>query len=107
MQDQVTAEILRTLVDRLSPDEREIYLWLRESFSIPWIAETTMRDKREIKDIATRVYKALEVRDQAELVVYYGALDMETLGQATDIQAEKLAKDIALYNKKIQGEAGK
>ncbi|MDR1837801.1 MAG: hypothetical protein LBQ89_09105 [Treponema sp.] len=106
MQDQVTAEILRTLVDRLSPDEREIYLWLRESFSIPWIAETTMRDKREIKDIAARVYKALEVSNQAELVVYYGALDKETSGEATDIQTERLANDIALYNKKIQGEDG-
>jgi len=106
MQEQVTAETLRTLVGRLSPDEREIYLWLRESFSIPWIAETTMRDKREIKDIAARVYKALEVGDQAELAVYYATLDKEIPGQATDIKTEKLAKDIALYNKKIEGEAG-
>ena len=106
MHDQVTAETLRTLVGCLSSDEREVYLWLRESFSISWIAETTMRDKREIKDIAARVYKTLEVNDQAELVVYYGSLDKETSGQATDIQTEKLANDIALYNKKIRGEAG-
>jgi DNA-binding NarL/FixJ family response regulator len=103
MKDQVTAETLETLVGRLSPVEREIYLWLRESFSIPWIAETTMREKREIKDIAARVYKTLEVSDQAELVVYYGVLDKETSGEAKNIQAEKLAKDLALYNKKIQG----
>ena len=99
-------DTLKTMVSRLTQDEREVYLWLRESFSIPWIAETTMRNKREIKDIAARVYKTLEVSDQAELVVYYGALDKESSGQATDIQAEKLAKDIALYNKKIQGEDG-
>ena len=100
---QVTAETLETLVGRLSPVEREIYLWLRESFSIPWIAETTMREKREIKGIAARVYKTLEVSDQAELVVYYGTLGKETPGEVTDIQTEKLAKDLALYNKKSQG----
>jgi DNA-binding NarL/FixJ family response regulator len=100
MRDQVTAETLETLVGRLSPDEREIYLWLRESFSIPWIAETTMREKREIKDISARVYKTLEVNDQAELVVYYGTLDKVTSEEATDIRTEKLAKDLALYNKK-------
>ena len=103
MRDKVTAETLKTLVDSLSPDEREVYLWLRESFSIPWIAETTMRDKREIKDIAARVYKTLEVSDQAELVVYYGTLDKETSGEATDIRTEELAKDLALYNKKNAG----
>ena len=103
MLDQVTAETLETLVGRLSPDEREIYLWLRESFSIPWIVETTMREKREIKDIAARVYKTLEVRNQDELVVYYGTLGKETSGEATDIQTEKLAGDLALYNKKCQG----
>jgi len=103
MRDQVTAETLETLVGRLSPVEKEIYLWLRESFSIPWIAETTMRDKREIKDIAARVYKTLEVSDQAELVVYYGALDKKTPGEAKDIRTEKLAEDLALYNKKYQG----
>jgi len=106
MREQVTAETLRTLVGRLSPDEREVYLWLRESFSIPWIAETTIRDKREIKNIAARVYKTLEVSDQAELVAYYGTLDKETTGEATGIKTEKLANDIALYNKKIQGEDG-
>ena len=103
MENQVTEETLKTLVCRLSPVEREIYLWLRESFSIPWIAETTMREKREIKDIAARVYKTLEVSDQAELVVYYGSLDKETSGEAAEIQTEKLARDLALYNKKCQG----
>ncbi|MDR1804400.1 MAG: hypothetical protein LBQ94_12425 [Treponema sp.] len=106
MRDKATAEALKALVGRLSADEREIYLWLRESFSIPWIAETTMRDKREIRDIAARVYKTLEVGDQAELVVYYGPLDKQTSGEAADIRTEKLANDLALYNKKIQGEDG-
>jgi DNA-binding NarL/FixJ family response regulator len=100
MKNQVTAETLETLVGRLSPIEREIYLWLRESFSIPWIAETTMREKREIKDIAARVYKTLEVGGQTELVARYGTLGKETSGEATDIRTEKLAKDLALYNKK-------
>ena len=103
MKDQVTTESLETLVGRLSAVEREIYLWLRESFSIPWIAETTMRKEREIKDIAKRVYKMLEVSGQTELVLYYGALGKETSGEVTDIQTEKLAKGLALYNKKCQG----
>jgi len=103
MKNQVTEETLETLVGHLSPVEREIYLWLRESFSIPWIAETTMREKREIKGVAARVYKTLEVRNQDELVVYYGTLGKESSGEATDIRTEKLAKDLALYNKKCQG----
>jgi DNA-binding CsgD family transcriptional regulator len=103
MEKQVTAETLETLVSRLSPVEREIYLWLRESFSIPWIAETTMRKKREIKDIAAKVYKTLEVSGQTELVAFYGTLDNEPPGELTDIRAEKLAKDLALYNKKCKG----
>ena len=103
MENQVTAENLETLVGRLSPVEREIYLWLRESFSIPWIAETTMRKVREIKDIATKVYKTLDVKGQTELVALYGTLGKETSGEVTDIQTEKLARDLALYNKKCQG----
>jgi DNA-binding CsgD family transcriptional regulator len=106
MKKQATTETLETLVGRLSPVEREIYLWLRESFSIPWIAETTMRGKREIKGIAARVYKTLEVSGQTELVACYGTLGKETPGEATDIRTEKLANDLALYNKKMQGEAG-
>ena len=103
MKEQVTAESLKTLVGRLSPVEREIYLWLRESFSIPWIAETTMRKRREIKGIAKRVYKALEVKGQTELVALYGTLGKGTPGGPADIQTEKLAGDLALYNKKCQG----
>ena len=103
MKNQATAETLEILVGRLSPVEREIYLWLRESFSIPWIAETTMRKKREIKGIAARVYKTLEVKSQTELVECYGTMGKETSGEATDIQTEKLARDLALYNKKCQG----
>ena len=103
MENQVTEETLETLVDRLSPVDREIYLWLRESFSIPWIAETTMRGKWEIKGIAKRVYKTLEVSGQTELVARYGTLGKETSGEETDIRTEKLARDLALYNKKCQG----
>jgi len=103
MKKQATAETPETLVVRLSPVEREIYLWLRESFSIPWIAETTMREKRKIKDIAKRVYKTLEVSGQTELVARYGTLGKETSGEVTEIRTEKLANDLALYNKKCQG----
>jgi len=103
MKNQATTETPEILVGRLAPVEREIYLWLRESFSIPWIAETTMRKKREIKGIAKKVYRTLEVSGQTELVALYGTLGKETPGEATDIQTEKLAKDLALYNKKCQG----
>jgi DNA-binding NarL/FixJ family response regulator len=103
MKNQVTAEALETLVGRLSPVEREIYLWLRESFSIPWIAETTMREKREVRNIAAKVYKTLEVGDQTELVARYGTLGKEISEEVTDIRTEKLANDIALYNNKNAG----
>ncbi|GHV93308.1 hypothetical protein AGMMS50268_38110 [Spirochaetia bacterium] len=37
------------LVSRLTPAEHEIYLWLRQCFSISWIAETLEMKKRQVK----------------------------------------------------------
>jgi DNA-binding CsgD family transcriptional regulator len=83
-----------TLLRGLTPEEHEMFIWLREAFTIEWIAETLMRDKREVKTLAAQVYKALEVRNREELIAYYGALDKE----APRTIAEKLSGALARYN---------
>ena len=93
-----TTTELNTLVSSLAPPELEVYFWLRESFSIRWIAETAMLDKRQIKALAKKVYKTLQVRDQRELVAHYGTLSKEAVERKEDIQAEQLSCAIANYN---------
>ncbi|AEF82892.1 LuxR family transcriptional regulator [Leadbettera azotonutricia] len=61
----------------LDTEEREVFPWLREFFTVPWIAETIMRGKSEVKQIAGRIYRKLGVKNQAELVYRYGVLDKE------------------------------
>jgi DNA-binding CsgD family transcriptional regulator len=94
-----------TLLQILTPEEHELFIWLREAFSTEWIAETLMRDKREIKVLTARVYKALEVRDRKELVAYYGALGKEALPEIPkepigSASPEVLAHVLACYGEK-------
>jgi DNA-binding CsgD family transcriptional regulator len=96
---EAAEEKLKTLVSRLSPEEHEIYLWLRESFSIAWIAETLMRDRRAVKALAKKVYKALQVRNQEELTAYYGTLGREAPAAIPEQKAEDLSLALARYNR--------
>jgi len=57
-----------------------------------------MLDKRQIKALAKKVYKTLQVRDQRELVAHYGTLSKEAVERKEDIQAEQLSCAIANYN---------
>jgi DNA-binding CsgD family transcriptional regulator len=98
MNREATPENLKTLVSRLSPEEREIYLWLRESFSIAWIAETLMRDRREVKTLTKKVYKVLQVWNQEELTAYYGSLDRRSPSAIPEQKAEDLSLALARYN---------
>jgi DNA-binding CsgD family transcriptional regulator len=94
---------LEALLHGLTHEEYEIYLWLRESFSIAWIAETLMRDRREIKALAARVYKALRVRDQKELIAYYGVLGRQPLASIPEQRAEDLSFALARYSQQAAG----
>jgi DNA-binding CsgD family transcriptional regulator len=59
----------------LGDEEREIYKWLRELYSLRWIAETLMLDVRETKEKAIRIYRKLGVNNQKSLCRAYRALD--------------------------------
>jgi DNA-binding CsgD family transcriptional regulator len=98
MNQETPTETLKTLVSRLSPEEHEVYLWLRESFSIAWIAETLMRDRRKVKALTKRVYKTLQVRNQEELTAYYGVLDRQPTAAIPEQKAEDLSVALARYN---------
>jgi DNA-binding NarL/FixJ family response regulator len=90
-----------TLLRDLTPEEHELFIWLREAFSIEWIAETLMRDKREIKTLAAQVYKALAVESREELIAYYGTLGKEVLPEIR--KAEELAGVLARYGETHAG----
>ncbi|GHV80822.1 hypothetical protein AGMMS49944_26130 [Spirochaetia bacterium] len=83
-------------MSRLTPAEHEIYLWLRQGFSIAWIAETLEMEKRQVKVLAKNVFKTLDVLDLGELVRYYAPLN-RSKPPAAAIQAEELASALAFY----------
>ena len=67
-------ESLKQAVTTLDKAELEMYRWLRESFSLPWVAETLFIKKSLARRLAARLYKKLRVRNQMELVQLYGNL---------------------------------
>ena len=75
MEQEYTVQEKRNLVSTLQTQEYEVYLWLRDAYSVGWIAETMNARKRDIQKIAGIVYKTLSVRDQRDLVDQYGVLD--------------------------------
>jgi DNA-binding CsgD family transcriptional regulator len=92
-----------TLLLTLTPEEHELFVWLREAITNEWIAETLMKDKREIKILAAEVYEALEVRDREELIAYYGALGKEAMAEVCDTEPDELARVLAWYSEKHTG----
>jgi hypothetical protein len=81
-----------------------VFVWLREAFTIKWIAETLMRDKREIKTLAAQVYKTLDVRAREELVAYYGLLSSQPPTTPPEQKAETLSSALARYNQQAAGD---
>jgi DNA-binding NarL/FixJ family response regulator len=71
----IQPEVLAALSQNLSPEDTRIFRWLREGFSPAWIAETTLQREREVTKRAKEVFRSLEVRNQKELIRYYGALE--------------------------------
>ena len=71
-------ENLKQAVKSLDKAEIEMYRWLRESFSLPWVAETLFIKRSLARRLAARLYKKLRVRNQMELVHLYGTLDKPT-----------------------------
>ncbi|GHV61364.1 hypothetical protein AGMMS49587_05290 [Spirochaetia bacterium] len=96
MKQETTSADRAALVGRLTPAEYEIYLWLRQCFSIAWIAETLEMEKQQVKILAKKVFKTLDVTDQWELVRYYAPLN-RCKPPAPAIQAEELACVLAFY----------
>jgi DNA-binding CsgD family transcriptional regulator len=94
-------EAKRIRVKNLGPAEYEVYLWLREAYSLPWIAETLFIEKRELKRRTARLLKSLGVKNQYELIQQYGALDkpLEKLTKAVKcpIRTEELCMALVLY----------
>ena len=84
------------MVSRLTQEEHEVYLWLRQCFSIAWIAETLAMEKRQVKVLAKRVFKTLDVIDQGELVRYYASPERIEL-PAPAIPPDELASVLAFY----------
>ncbi|GHV68808.1 hypothetical protein AGMMS49928_09280 [Spirochaetia bacterium] len=96
MKQGTTSAERAALVSRLTPEEHEIYLWLRQCFSIAWIAETLEMEKRLVKVLAKQVFKTLNVINQWELVRYYASLN-RSKPPAPAIQIEELACTLAFY----------
>jgi DNA-binding CsgD family transcriptional regulator len=92
------------LVSRLTHEEHEIYLWLLQCFSIAWIAETLEVEKRQVKVLAKKVFKTLDVINQWELVRYYAPLN-RSKPPAPAIPPEELACILAFYPEYRRGAA--
>ena len=73
----------RMLVSSLAADERQIYQWLREGFSLKWAAETLQTGYADTRDSARRICKKLHVRNEREIVRYYAVLDKGNLAPLT------------------------
>ena len=84
------------MVSRLTPAEHEIYIWLQQCFSISWIAETLEMEKRQVRVLAKKVFKTLDVVDQWELVRYYASMNRSKT-PAPAIPPEELASVLAFY----------
>ena len=96
MKQETTSADRAALLSHLTPAEHEIYLWLRQCFSIAWIAETLEMEKRQVKVLAKNVFKTLDVIDQGELVRYYAPLNRGK-PPAPAIPPEELASALAFY----------
>lgn len=70
---------MRERVNTLTPDELEIYTWLREGYTQKWIVETLYKGHSEILTCAKRVYHKLGVKDRHSLVNMYAVLDKDVM----------------------------
>ena len=68
---------LRKRVSTLTPDEVQVYKWLRESYSLRWIAETLMRTRSEVRTLTNQVCRKLGVSSTRGVIRYYAILDKE------------------------------
>jgi DNA-binding NarL/FixJ family response regulator len=93
-------ELKRTKVKNLGPEEYEIYIWLREAYSLPWIGETLLLAKRDVKRRAKQVYKSLGVKNRDELILQYGVLDKLRSSGFWDfgVKPEDLCHALDLYH---------
>jgi DNA-binding CsgD family transcriptional regulator len=66
--------VLIERVSRLSGDEEQIYKWLCGAYSLRWIAETLLLDKRETRKLIEGVCFKLGVRNEKELFRVYSRL---------------------------------
>ena len=89
------------LVNRLMPEEYEVYIWLLQAYSINWIAESLGLEKKKVRALAGNVYAALKVSDQRELIRYYFLPDKFAALVPADgkpaLPAEALAYSMASY----------
>ena len=67
----------RERVRALTPEEFEVYKWLREGYTLKWTAETLYKDLDEIRTHAKCVYHKLGVKNQRSLINPYGVLDKD------------------------------
>ena len=81
------------LVSRLPPKEYSVYIWLLQAYSVNWIAETLGLEKRTVKNLSKKVYAALNVDGQRELIRYY--LSLEKYAAYTNSKTEQKEEDIA------------
>ncbi len=71
----VSDEELRTRVKTLTAEEFRVYEWLREAYSMSWIAETLMKKRSQIRAISREVYTKLGVNNCRDLIRFYAVLD--------------------------------
>lgn len=65
---------LQARVDQLAQDEYEIYKWLREYYSVRWIAETLLISRCAAKKKIKRVFTVLGVKNKETLIRTYHRL---------------------------------
>ena len=101
-----TVEEKRNLVCSLPEKEYEIYLWLRNAYSVRWIAETLCTEKKDIKKTAAGVYKTLLVCNQRDLISQYGTLDRpkeffsDSVSASSSVNIDSLVFDVTLYSER-------
>jgi DNA-binding CsgD family transcriptional regulator len=70
-------ESLQQRVKQLCGDEMQSYKWLREFYSVHWIAETLLLDKRQVRKLIRQICRKLGVRNVKELLRVYGQLERQ------------------------------
>jgi len=68
---------LRRRVSVLTPDEVQVYKWLRESYSLRWIAETLMKKQSEVRTLTKQVCRKLGVGNTRGVIRFYAILDKD------------------------------